>query len=104
MNGTWRSFCIGLSLTLASSAAVPSLAASPIAEIICAPRVEMLNRLERQFGAVRQGMGLSGPDRMVEVWATERSGDWTLVMTYPDGQSCIVAMGEDWETLRPLQG
>lgn len=104
MNGTWRSFRIGVLLALGCGAAAPAIAASPIAEIICAPRTEMLNRLERQFGAVRQGIGLSGPDRMVEVWATERSGDWTLVMTYPDGQSCIVAMGEDWETLGPLQG
>ncbi len=100
MNSAWRTICIGLTLTASGGGA----AASPIAEIICAPRVEMLNRLERQFGAVRQGIGLSGPDRMVEVWATERSGDWTLVMTYPDGQSCIVAMGDNWETLGPLQG
>lgn len=90
-----RLACLPLALCLAPAAE----ATSPIAEIVCAPRGEMLRRLETEYGAARQGIGLDGPERMVEVWAAERSGNWTLVMTYPDGQSCIVAMGEAWETL-----
>ncbi|WP_302478001.1 hypothetical protein [Ruegeria arenilitoris] len=31
----------------------------------------------------------------MEVW-TSRSGAWTMVITYANGTSCIVAMGEDW--------
>lgn len=84
--------------------AVPAAATSPIAEIICAPRAEMIQRLQVEYGAARQGIGLDGPERMMEIWAAERSGDWTLVLTYADGKSCIVAMGEDWEAVAPDRG
>ncbi|MBV0912560.1 hypothetical protein [Anianabacter salinae] len=83
-----------LSLVLAA----PAAAVSPIAEIVCAPRADMVDRLTRSYGATKNGVGLDGPERIVEMW-TDRRGDWTLVMTYPDGRACIVAMGEGWETL-----
>jgi hypothetical protein len=40
---------------------------------------------------------------VVEVWAVPSTGEWTLVQTYAGGQSCIVAMGENWEGLNPSQ-
>lgn len=80
-------------------AASPAVAASPISEIVCAPRDEMATKLQRQFGAERAGMGMRGPEAIMEVWADKRSGDWTLVMTYTDGKSCIVAIGENWENI-----
>lgn len=68
---------------------------SPIAEVVCAPTDEMRQKLSRQFGEVQQGTGLRGPDQVMELWSGN-DGDWTLVMTYASGQSCIVAMGEHW--------
>ncbi|WP_256364005.1 hypothetical protein [Ruegeria sp. 6PALISEP08] len=31
----------------------------------------------------------------MEVWSNQR-GDWTMVVTYATGTSCIVAMGDNW--------
>ncbi len=76
----------------------PALAGSPIAEVICAPTGEMQARLTREFGETRRGFGTRGPEQVLEVW-TDPSGDWTLVMTYASGQSCIVAMGDNWDYL-----
>jgi hypothetical protein len=44
---------------------------------------------------------------LVEVFASNDGTSWTIVVTRPDGWSCIVAVGEDWEMLpnpvtRPL--
>lgn len=86
--------CCAASLT-------PARAASPIAEIVCAPRAEMETRLQRRFGAVRDGVGMLGPDQVMELWSSPRSGDWALVMRYAGGQSCIVTMGSDWQPLEP---
>ncbi|MEM9637104.1 MAG: hypothetical protein AAGA94_05610 [Pseudomonadota bacterium] len=36
----------------------------------------------------------------MEVW-TDRQGDWTMVVRYASGTSCIVAMGEHWTELDP---
>ena len=38
----------------------------------------------------------------MEIWTNPKSGDWTLVQTYVEGNSCIVAMGEYWENLTPI--
>ena len=81
--------------------ATPALAADPIAAVICADREDMLHRLEVDYGAVRQGAGLRGPEAVMEVWAVPSTGDWTLVQTYADGRSCIVALGENWEAPPP---
>ena len=50
------------------------------------------------MGAERQGMGLRDPDTMLEVWVNPRDGEWMIVQNYANGTSCIVAMGEHWET------
>ena len=89
-----------LALLLALAPA-PALAADPIAAVICADRAEMLRRLEVEYGAVRRGGGLRGPEAVLEVWAVPSTGDWTLVQSYADGRSCIVAVGEHWEDARP---
>jgi hypothetical protein len=75
----------------------PALADSPIAEVICAPRAEILDRLT---GAELAGAGLRDAEAVLEVW-TKASGDWTLVQSYANGTACILAMGEAWEALPP---
>jgi hypothetical protein len=75
----------------------PALAQSPIAEVICLPRAELLLRLK---GAEVAGAGLRDGEAVLEVW-TKASGDWTLVQSYPTGTACILAMGEAWEVVAP---
>ena len=69
--------------------------ANPIADVICEPTARMKEKLTAQLHSERQNMGLRGPEQVVEVW-TDPRGDWTMVITYASGQSCIVAMGEAW--------
>lgn len=77
--------------------ATPVSAESPIAEVICAPRTELVQRLS---GAEVTGTGLRDAETVLEVW-TRASGDWTLVQSYADGTACILAMGEAWEAVTP---
>lgn len=78
------------------SGTLPAGAANPIAEILCAPSHDLTQKLSRQYGEARFARGTQGPDQLMEVW-TDDSGDWTLVITYASGTSCIVAMGENWD-------
>jgi len=55
----------------------------------------MEQRLSQNFIAKRSALGVRSPDQVMEVW-TDARGDWALVVRYASGQSCIVAMGEDW--------
>lgn len=85
---------IGFGLSVA-----PAKAASPIAEVICAPSAELTDRLERQFGESLRAQGLRDRETMLEVWSSDLTGRWTLVMSYASGESCIVAMGEHWDQI-----
>ncbi|MBO9410277.1 hypothetical protein J7406_03195 [Ruegeria sp. R8_2] len=73
----------------------PVFAKSPIAEVLCEPTSRMHDKLERQFGSQRAATGVRSPEQIMEVWTSEK-GDWTMVVTYSTGTSCIVAMGQDW--------
>ncbi|MEX0285619.1 MAG: hypothetical protein AB3N23_13505 [Paracoccaceae bacterium] len=84
-----------LTLSLASLCAGPALAKNPIAEVLCEPTSALHSKLERQFGSIRSATGLRGPEQIMEVW-TDPRGNWTMVVSYATGTSCIVAMGEDW--------
>jgi hypothetical protein len=81
-------------LTLLSG---PATAETVIAEMICAPRAEILSRLA---GAEKAGTGLRDTEAVLEIW-TKASGDWTLVQSYANGTACILAMGEAWEAPPP---
>jgi hypothetical protein len=81
-------------------AAAPAAAAG-LGEVTCDDSARLESRLAQVMGAAKQGEGLRGPDAILQVWIVPRSGDWTLVQSYANGTSCIVAMGEHWETLGP---
>jgi hypothetical protein len=81
--------------------ALPHRGEAQLGDVVC----DDSNRLEQQLlsrhGAQKQGQGMRGPDAILEVWITPTTGDWALVQTYANGTSCIVAMGEHWETITP---
>ncbi|MBV7394618.1 hypothetical protein [Mameliella sediminis] len=81
-------FCLGLPGTAALG--------SPIAEVLCAPTDQMHRKLVEQFGTERRASGLRSPEEVVEIW-TDSQGDWTMVIKYASGTSCIVAMGGYWQ-------
>ena len=83
-------------------AGVAQAGAAQITDVICDDRARMEKRLKQVVGAEREGRGMRGPDALVEIWIDRRSGDWTLVQSYPNGTSCIVAIGQNWETLAPV--
>ena len=88
-----------LILCLSALMPLPALAESPIAELVCAPKAEMEQRLAIRFGSSRTATGLRDPETLLEVW-TSPQGRWTLVQSHANGQSCIVAMGEGWDMPR----
>ncbi|NOD62871.1 hypothetical protein GS646_05565 [Ruegeria sp. HKCCD4315] len=82
-------------LCLVSGMALPVQAQSPIAEILCEPTPRLHQKLKGQFRSERVATGIRGPEQIMEVWSNPR-GDWTMVVTYATGTSCIVAMGDNW--------
>jgi hypothetical protein len=57
----------------------------------------MVERLSTKFNETRRGIGLNTGGRIMEIWASEASGSWTVTVTMPDGRTCLVATGQAWE-------
>jgi hypothetical protein len=62
----------------------------------CAPRAELAKQLETRYGERPIGLGLSGRQRVIELYRTEDGRTWSLVATDAQGRSCIVEAGSAW--------
>lgn len=61
--------------------------------------------LQRKFAEQPSALGLQADGRLVEVFVADDGASWTIVLTRPDGRSCIVAVGHHWESLPgPING
>lgn len=65
----------------------------------CAPRPDITDRLTDMYGEHQRGVGLStqsGNPIVIELWAAEETGTFTILITYPSGMACIVAAGQNF--------
>lgn len=75
-----------------------AFAAPAIAEN-CAKRDLIVQRLGAQYSEQLTAGGLQTDETtqsVVEVWASPETGTFTVMMTNPNGISCIMATGTDW--------
>jgi len=89
-----RLICGGVLLAMTTTA-------QPVAaqNLHCAARDRMVERLESKYSEVLTAGGLQGSTAnatLIEVWASQKTGTFTVIMTNPQGVSCIVAAGTDW--------
>lgn len=98
MNRTIKLFHLG---ALTAAAAILLATTTDIAAQgrNCAPRDAVVNRLAEGYGETRQSMGLGANNAVVEVFASDETGSWTITVTAPNGVTCLVASGQGYEQL-----
>ncbi len=80
-----------VSMVLASTAATAQMRQN------CGPRETVVKRLADGYGETRQSIGLGANNSVVEVYASNETGTWTITVTMPNGMTCLVASGQDFE-------
>lgn len=65
----------------------------------CAAHDALQARLAAGWGETRHSIGLGADGAVVEVFASDETGTWTIAVTAPGGPTCIVAAGEHFEAL-----
>ncbi|MEP5728433.1 MAG: hypothetical protein ABJL67_03555 [Sulfitobacter sp.] len=65
----------------------------------CAPREAVIERLADSYGETRKSIGLGSNNAVVELFASEETGSWTITVTAPGGLTCLVASGQSFETV-----
>jgi hypothetical protein len=88
---------------LGGLALAPHTAKATLADLVCDDSTRLERHLTQGQGAMKLGQGMRDPDALLEIWIAPESGDWTLVQSYANGTSCIVAMGAYWQDLSPPQ-
>ena len=65
----------------------------------CGPRAAVIDHLNSQFSETRQSMGLGSNNAVIEVFASDETGSWSITVTQPNGVTCLVASGHQFERL-----
>ncbi len=89
-----RTMLGGLMLLGATALIAPDASA----QTVCGERTKFLAQLAKKHHEAPTSIGVTSSGQMIEV-LTSSNGTWTILVTSPDGVSCMVAVGEAWENI-----
>ncbi len=83
-------------LTLTSTAEAQQMVqrAGPV----CGDRTALMTQLKGKYSEQPKSMGLAANGSVLEV-LTAKTGTWTILLTTPNGITCLIAAGEHWEDM-----
>ncbi len=90
------------SLVLAAALSLAPSEAS--AQVTCNQRDNVLGHLAQKYQEVPVAIGVTNRGGLVEVLSTGDGKTWTIIISTPDGQSCLVAAGEGWRAVPKAAG
>ena len=93
-----------LAVALAASA-YSAVAAAPAGDDeLCGTRADILKHLGGKYREQPVAAGIALNGGYVELLSAGSGATWTIVITKPDGSTCVVVAGEDWEDTPPMLG
>jgi hypothetical protein len=87
-----------LAAALIATGAHIATAAPGFAQVPCLPHQQLVEMLDARYSEHRIGAGLENGGAMFEVFATADGSTWTMVVTTPNGASCVIAVGMEWQS------
>lgn len=63
----------------------------------CGPRADIIKALGDEFHESEAGRGLINQNTVLEIFVSTR-GSWTVLASDTHGQSCILSVGEGWDS------
>ncbi len=90
-----------LRTTILATLAVLMMASTATAQTMCSKRSKFIDSLAEGYAESPVAMGLVSNGSVLEVLASE-NGTWTIIVTMPNGLSCVVASGEAWEDVERI--
>ncbi len=65
----------------------------------CTERKAAIRHLEGKFSEAPVAVGLTNTGAVLEVLTSDEGRSWTMLVTMPDGNTCLIAAGEAWKTV-----
>jgi hypothetical protein len=65
----------------------------------CDSREAVTALLADRYGETRRSVGIAGEAAVMELFASDATGTWSITLTLPDGMMCLMASGSGYEAL-----
>ena len=91
-------------LSVLGAIAVPFLLGATLdsrpafAQQVCGLHTDIVKNLAKVHSEVPQAIGISSEGALLEILVSS-TGTWTILVTDPSRRTCLVATGQDWESL-----
>lgn len=85
-----------------AAACLFALAAPATAARLCLPHGDIAELLNTRYAEARIAIGVAEGGGLLEVFSTVDGTTWTIVVTSPQGISCVVSAGESWHSQKNL--
>lgn len=69
------------------------------AQSVCGDYEEITDKLEASYQEYRHGLGLAANGSVIEIRVSETQ-TFTIIIVRPDGLTCLMAAGENWEGIK----
>ena len=69
----------------------------------CGDRSDVLAQLGAKYHEAPSAIGIANNGGLLELLTTADGSTWTLIVSMPNGISCLLAAGEDWQAV-PVVG
>ena len=65
----------------------------------CDERTKVLGHLAKKYQEAPVAIGVTSTGGLVEVLSTGDGNTWTIIVSNPNGVSCLLAAGEGWRAI-----
>jgi len=89
-------------LTFATALVSGAVVAAPAARAdqaltACGPHTDVIKALGDKFHEKQSATALTSAGTLLEVLTASDGATWTIIVSRPDGLSCVVAAGQNWQ-------
>jgi len=78
-----------------------SVSAEAQDSVPCKDRSALTEELKTDHAEKPIGLGVTNAGTVIELWNSPDGATWTLLLTMPNGTSCIVSAGNAWMAGNP---
>ncbi|NNE85183.1 MAG: hypothetical protein HKN28_14560 [Alphaproteobacteria bacterium] len=99
---TARTTLGGFMVVLAMLTSIAFASGTAHAQSGCEARKSLIEKFDKGYGESPIAVGLASTGNLLEVLISA-DGTWTILITRPDGMTCIAAAGDHWRMIEKLK-
>ncbi len=83
-----------------AAAGLAASGAPAVAALECSEHKTVLGQFASTYKEAPVAGGLTRDGRLLQVLSSGDTGTWTIVLSKPDGETCVIMAGEAWHKIK----